>query len=134
MASYADRTDLARVGVRADVTADVDPDELDDALAKRTSFANGYLSKRYTLPLTEWGDDLRLCVAQLAAWDVMSANVGVQPDQVGDTTWLSRFEQALAWLRDVAASRVDPDGIVDSSSPSRARVGPIAYSDEPRGY
>ncbi len=114
---FATVDDLHQVGVRPVVLEDADPTEVSGALVKRTSFAEGYLSGsgRYTLPLTAWGDDLRLCVAQLAAWDIMTVSVGFDPESAANGNWRDRRDEALAWLRDIAAGKIAPIGVVDST-------------------
>jgi len=133
VAAYATRTDLAGCGLKAELTADVPTADLDAGLEKRSRFADGYLAKRYVLPLVAWGEDLTLAVCQLEAWDVLTTIVGFNPDDAANSNWKDRRDEALAWLKDVAASRVDPVGIVDSSATAE-RVGPIAWSNPPRGY
>ncbi len=130
---FAAVTDLHQVGVR-DV-ADADQTEVSGALVKRSVYAEGYLaaSGKYTLPITAWGDDLTLCVAQLAAWDIMTVAVGFDPESAANTNWIERRNEAQRWLEWVAAGKVSPVGIVDSS-PDVTESGFDIDSDTPRGW
>lgn len=136
MPRYAERADLAEVGLSSALTADVSTALLDATLDKRSKFADGYLaaSGRYTLPLTAWGDDLRLAVCQLAAWDVLTAVVGFNPEDASNSNWRDRRDEALAWLRDVAAGKVIPADVVDSS-PDVVEAGGVTAASLPlRGW
>ena len=66
MPRYATTTDLARIGIASNALASIDTAAKEDALDACSSLADGYLSGRYTLPLSAWADDLRLHVAGMA--------------------------------------------------------------------
>jgi phage gp36-like protein len=133
----ATATDLSQVGVPARLTKDLTGPEIDALLLKRSAFALGYVqsSGRYTLPLISWGDDLRLAVAQLTAWDIVAVAIGKSASADDEQTWIARRDEAIAWLRDVASGKVIPLDIVDSSA---ASVSPDVtmqiVSDEPLGW
>jgi phage gp36-like protein len=133
--AYADQSDLAQVGVRADVTSGVDSTTLDGILMKRSRFADGYLaaSGRYILPISAWGDDLRLAVCELSAYDALTAVIGMNPDDSANSNWIERKNDAMQWLRDVAAGKVVPVGIVDST-PSTSEGGASVSTDCRRGW
>jgi phage gp36-like protein len=121
--------------VRADITRDIVSADLDAMLDDRSRYADDYLvaSGRYTLPLTAWGGSLTLAVAQLTAWDVMTAIVGMNPDEAANGNWIERRNEAQRWLEGVAAGRVVPIGIVDSTPD--ATENPVAgASDTLRGW
>lgn len=132
--AYAVQTDLARVGLSPDLTANIPSATIDAALEARSRFVGGYLAAAgYTLPLVAWPADVTLCVCKLVAWDLMAGQSGIQPDQPGDATWKELRDEALAWLRDVQARRTRPDGIVDST-PAADEGGPECQTDTPRGW
>lgn len=114
----AEQADLVQVGLNAALIASLSSPTINGALDKRSTFALGYLeaSGRYTMPLTAWGDDLRLAVCQLVAWDLLTTLVGFNPDDAANSNWRDRRDEALAWLRDVAAGKVIPSGVVDSTA------------------
>jgi phage gp36-like protein len=111
---YADVTDLGRLGLRQLATAGLSVDDLNVALVAASEVADGYLRAQFRLPLVSWGSDLRRHVAMIAAWDILSAQRGFNPDSPGDQIWLARYQQALQWLKDVANGLLVPN-IVDST-------------------
>lgn len=133
MARYAEAADLAQVGLSSDLTTGIDAAVINGVLDKRSRFADGYLAGRWTLPLTAWGDDLRLAVCQLAAWDIMTTVVGMNPEDASNSNWRDRRDEALSWLRDVAAGKVTPVGIVDTT-PDVPEAGVSIGSEPLRGW
>lgn len=135
MPQYAAIADLAQVGVSSAVTtaAGISNADLDGTLLKRSVFADGYIGKRFLLPITAWGDDLRLAVAQLAAWDLMTTRVGMNPEAPSSMIWRDRRDEAIRWLEGVAAERIDPVGVVDST-PATIEAGPEVFTSKPRGW
>src|SRR5579859_1411594 len=111
---YADVADLGRLGLRQLATAGLSVDDLNAALVAASEIADGYLRAQYRLPLVAWGADLRRTVAMMAAWDILCAQRGFNPDSPGDQIWLLRYQQALQWLKDVANGLLSPN-IVDST-------------------
>ena len=133
MPQYATARDLGQLGLRRLATAGVPAEDIDAALLAASEVADGYLRAQYQLPLTDWGTDLRRHVAMIAAWDILSAQRGFNPDLPGDRVWLARYEQAIGWLRDVAGGLVTPN--VTDSARAKARVGaPRVLTKEPRGW
>jgi len=99
---------------------------IDAAIAWASSLANGYLRKRYTLPLISWGDDLRQQVAALATWQLMRKR-GFQPGSGADESVVMAKEDAMRWLRDVSLGHAELDGAVDST-PTIDEGGSLASS------
>lgn len=116
MTRYATTTDLTRLGLPSGALTNVPTATQEEALDAFSSKADGYLrTLGYTLPLTAWGDDLRLCVAHLVAYDLMVTR-GFSPGAGNDQNLRLRHEDALAWLHDVARGTVTPD--LTDSTPS----------------
>lgn len=135
MPQYAVIADLAQGGVSNANTSEIPAATLDAVLLKRSVYADGYLGKRYTLPILAWGDDLRLAVSQLSGWDVMAVVLQMNPEDAANSNWRDRRDEAQRWLEGVAAGRIVPTGIVDSSPAEGADVGgPECLSEEPRGF
>jgi len=111
---YATTTDLTRLGLASAALANVASEAQEDALDAASSFADGYLASRFGLPLSAWGDDLRSCVARLAAYDLMVTR-GYAPEAGRDDQLRLRYEDALRWLRDVAGGVVAPVGVTDAT-------------------
>ena len=115
MTRYATTTDFARLGLPATATTGIATASIEAALDAYAAVMDGYLQARgYVLPLTAWGDDLRRCNCQGAAWDILRVR-GYDPNAGGDEAVRLGHEDAMKWLRDVAAGRVTPSGVVDST-------------------
>lgn len=114
MPRYATTTDLARIGIAANTLASIETAAKEDALDACSSLADGYLSGRYTLPLSAWGDDLRLHVAGMAAFRLLAAR-GYDPNRGADAAIRLLWEDAIRWLERVAAGTVTPAGITDAT-------------------
>jgi hypothetical protein len=98
--STAPIAELGQFGISPEVTADpdapIDSAVLDGILQACSAQADGYLqsSGRITLPLTAWGVDLKMCVAKLAAWEIMAVRVGHNPDDPNNFVWRDRRDEA----------------------------------------
>jgi phage gp36-like protein len=87
---------------------------VDAAIAWASSQANGYLRKRYALPLIQWGDDLRQQVAALATWQLLRKR-GFQPGSGADDSVVMAKDDALRWLRDISVGHAELDDAIDST-------------------
>jgi phage gp36-like protein len=104
--SYATQQDLSdRFGADelAGLTDRAGSGEIDAAVVARalsdaTELVNGYLAKRYALPLSVAPDRLTGLVCDLARYALYTVD---PPDVVKD-----RRKDAIAWLRDIAAGVV----------------------------
>ena len=132
MPRYAELDDLARLGLKRLATAGLPDADLLAALDAASELADGYLRSQYLLPLISWGADLRRHVAMIAAWDVLTAQRGFNADAPAEQIWLTRYEQAIGWLRDVAKGLINPS-LVDSTP--RFRDGaPRVHTTFRRGW
>lgn len=114
MTRYATTTDLSRFGVASAALTGLSTATQEASLDAASSIADGYLGCRFGLPLSAWGDDLRRAVAMLAAYDLLSGR-GLDPRNGTDAHIRLRYEDALAWLRDVGRGHVDMQGVVDAT-------------------
>jgi phage gp36-like protein len=111
--------------------------EVDRIARKQTDVANSYLKQNpnVVLPLLSWGDDLRTYVADLVAYQLMKQR-GFNPES-SDQIVIDAKNDAIAWFKMVAAGKVTPDAIVDSTqtepSPPGAETAD-AYSEPLRGW
>lgn len=114
---FADRADLARFGLRAEVLGAIDAGDQDGALAAASSIARDYLSKVKDLPLVagQWPVSLRIRVCWIAAY-LLLVPKGFNPDGP-DQLLVKNYDRALAWLEDVAAGRVLLADPVDPPTP-----------------
>lgn len=132
---YAVRADLALLGVGARSLVAFSDEEIAEALAAASRFVDGYFRSRFKLPLLSWGRDLARVACTIAAYDLMVAR-GYNPDAGADANFRLRYEDAQAWLKDVANGRVTPS-VTDSSPGSSvgAPAGvPTVYTSSQRGW
>lgn len=133
--AYADRTDLVRLGLRAEALTGVSTTAQDAALEAASDVADSYLRARYALPLTAWGDDLRRAVAAIASLDIMTAR-GFNPSNGADDVLVQRSRDATSWLKDVAANRATVSG--GNTTPTATRharaSAPRVASTRTRGW
>ena len=117
---------LAESGIGADVT----DAELDHYLQAASELADSYLAnRRYVLPLTQWGNDLRSAVARIAAWNYLTTARGIDPVAGGHSALEKNHDAAIAWLRDVSKGIANLN--VAATSPVRKRHAvPQVISDD----
>lgn len=132
MSQYATRDDLARGGLRAAALSGVSTADQDAALVAASGEADGYLAKRYLMPLVAWGDDLRRRVVHIATFDLLATR-GYAPASGVDPLVAKRYDDAILWLRDAARGLVEPQGIVDST-PEIDEAAPLVSSDDAAGW
>jgi len=132
MPQYATIDDLAQLGLRKLATAGLTDADLNAALVAASETADSYMRSQFRLPLVSWGADLRRHVAMLAAWDILSAQRGFNPDSPGNDIWLARYEQALSWFKDVSRGIVSPN-VVDST-PAKRDGAPRVNTSPRRGW
>lgn len=137
MTEYASTDDLEDFGLPGDWITAVPEEAQLRAIARASALADGYLSARYTLPLTSWGEDLRGAVVDIATYYLCTSNVGYNPAQSStDQSIAERYSAATMWLRDVGSGKANPSGVVDSTAvtdPATSDVLTVA-SDAPRGW
>ena len=133
MAVYADRTDLARHGTSAQSLAQIDPAEQDEALLTMSAVADDYLRERFPLPLTAWSRSLRMHVAAMAAYELLSVR-GYNVDS-SDKILKERFDAAIAWLGRCTLGQLTPQGTVGTETETddgEAVWGGAAVASSPR--
>ncbi len=131
--AYATRTDLDAMGYPSATLAGVSTTIQDAALDAASSLVDGYLVRRFTLPLSAWGDDLRRAVVHIAAWDLLCRR-GFRPGDGADEAVRMRYEDAMSWLKDVSAGRVEPQGVTDASPAVAESFGVVVVSHPRRGW
>lgn len=78
-----------------------DPGVVATTLDDATGLINSYLTERYTLPLPTVPGTLKRCCVDIAMYQ-MSADCGVQTKEQRQ-----RYEDCIAWLKDVARGLVN---------------------------
>ena len=134
MTRYASTTDLGRLGVATQALSGLDAATREDALDACSSLADGYLSGRYTLPLSAWADDLRLHVAGMAAFRLLAAR-GYDPNRGADAAIRMLWDDAIRWLERVSSGSVTPAGIVDATPEEQEEIPHVAaVTNASRGW
>lgn len=113
--AYATRADLTTFSLPAGALGGVSADKQDAALEAASRFADGFLNVVYTLPLTEYGSDLRRAVCDIAAFILMKGR-GFSPETADADMLQSAERAATQWLQSIAAGKVKPYGLMDSSA------------------
>lgn len=135
LASYLTLNEYAKLSLLPAAFGAVASDVKEARISSRSRWADGYLGGQFELPLTAWADDLRHAVAMAVDWDLMSYR-GFNPEASADRVVLLRFEQAQAWLEQVALGKVTPM-VTDSSSGATAgnsSAGPVVITSPQRGW
>lgn len=133
---YCTPADLRGNALHAKVFAQFSDTEVDEIARKQTAIANSYLRQNpnVTLPLLRWGDDLRSIVCELVAYQLMKLR-GFNPES-SDQIIVDAKNDAFKWLAMVAAGKVTPDDMVDSTQSEPAPLDDMtaqAFSRPPRG-
>lgn len=126
---YAKVADVGVHAIQPEAIKSVSAAEQAACCLAATDEADGYLGGGKTLPLTAWGDDLTMQVAQIAAFRVLKRR-GFQPDGSDDLIVKGR-DDAISWLRGVGRGDIEPPGMIDST-PEVYEAGISVYSDTPR--
>lgn len=128
---YCTPADLASSSLTTKALSATTQDVQARACIDASNEADGYLARRYTLPLTAWPSDLRRKVAAVAGCDVLMQR-GFQP-QGPDEMIVMAKRDALTWLGRVGSGAVSPPGIADST-PTKRGAAPRLTSAASRGW
>ena len=134
MAGEVTSADRDLYGVKSSAFGSVSAATITAVLDARYQFAMGYFAAHFDLPLVTLDVTTKMCVCQLADYDLMSYR-GYNPEGI-DLVIRQRYEDWIAWLKLVAEGKVTPQ-VVDSSAGSEAGVStatPQFISDEQRGF
>ena len=112
---YCDREQLAQYGLPPKALSRFTLEEIDRGLEAASGLMDSYLRARYTLPIQRWGLELTHVCAGIASYTLMTSK-GFDPNLSADEQLRLRYEDAMAWLRQVRKGEVDP-GLTDSRSP-----------------
>lgn len=108
----------------------VDPTTITDAITNASSFCDGYIGKRFTLPLiAPFGADLQQAIVRIVTWEMLSGNVGgFRPSSGNNEALALNYEKTLVWLREVSTGMSSPPWI--DSSPDVDEEGPLSVSGQ----
>lgn len=119
MSQYAEAADLYALGLpQAALASGTDPTA---ALVAASGTADGYLRKRYTLPLTAWDEEITRRVCHLAAFDLLTTR-GTRPGDALDLV-TKRYDDAVKWFESVAKGLIEPS--VTDSTPTFDEQHPV---------
>lgn len=104
---------VADMSVPAKALAGIPTLTITNALARASSVADGYIRKRFNLPLKDYTQSLTQAVADIATWIVMKDR-GFNPEAESTKAIQGAYRDALDWLESVANNKIDP-AFVDST-------------------
>lgn len=125
-------------GLRAAaLPASITTAEIIAQVTSSSGVADSYMGSRFRLPISAWGVDLTAAVCKHAAFELVASQVGFNPEAGHNMVLLDRKTDAIRWFEQIAAGKVTPTGIVDST-PSAGPGGPSsaarAFSKRRRGW
>lgn len=126
MTQYATEGEFNALGAPADAFTTLPSTTIVSALVWASSVANSYLKKRYTLPLSAYGEDLKAAVVDIAKWRLVKRR-GFNPNSGQDGVIVESYKDAIAWLTLVAKGECELDGAVDAT-PTEDEAGPLVSS------
>jgi phage gp36-like protein len=113
VSQYGQPADLATFGMpSAALSAFTNADQV-AALVAASGYADGELSRRYTLPLTAYGTELTEAVCHIAVYKLLSKRGFDSPGE--GSSFRRQHDDSKAWLKRVGDGTLDPPGIVDST-------------------
>ena len=132
MSRYAEIEDLAVYGLPASWLAGISDADKNKALDSASSMLDDALNSRFELPLVSWGESLKRYACRIAAYELASTR-GFSPTDGSDALLRLNYQDALNFMRDFQAHRVNLHGVVDSSEDTD-EGGPFVDSDTSRNW
>lgn len=134
MARYATTAEFDEHGLRAAAVGTVSSTSKEAALDAASALADSYLCGRFATPLSRWGLDLTQRVCQIAAYELVSSQVGFNPEAGHNMVLVDRKNDAMRWLELVAKGAVTPTNLPVTSG-GQPPFSPVSVtSDPPRGW
>jgi phage gp36-like protein len=127
MVQYATEVEFLSQALPSEAFTGLPAGTIDKALQWASSYANSKIKKRYSLPLTSWGDDLRFAVCDIAALTLLRRR-GFKPGSGANVAVTDADKAARAWLQEISEGTAELDNCVDST-PDLDEAGPLAQSD-----
>lgn len=144
--AYCDTAALYIFGIRADALVDVPSADQEEALEAASETVDGYLRTAgygVPIPTASLTRDIKRAVCRIAAWDLLSEARGFAPssssDVNSDLAVRTNYEDAIAWLRDVAKGVIQPiplnsSGANADATPDAEEGGAVVVTEESRGW
>lgn len=130
MIQYATEEEFAIYGLPSAAYPNIASETVLAHIGAASAKANSYIPSRYSPPLTAWGTDLTEAVCHIAAWTLLSHVRGASPDDPAMMAIMKSHDDAITWLRDVAAGKAHLD--IVETAPS-AIAAPRIVTREKRG-
>jgi phage gp36-like protein len=111
---YCDQQSIRRYGLPAGALESVTDEEMLEVCLAATDECDSYLGAAFTLPLLQWGRDLRIHAAKMATMYLLDRR-GWDP-QGADAPIKMGHERAVRWLEQVAKGGLSPAGLIDSTT------------------
>lgn len=125
MTQYATTSDLGNLGLPSAALVNVSSTVQDAHLRAQGDRIDTYLRAHHTLPLTApYPREVVEANSVMAGYSILSSYRGFDPAGA-DENFRLRYEDAIAWLRDLAAGRAHLDEAADTTpatSEGRPRV------------
>lgn len=109
MSQYATQSELTSLQIPAAALAGVTASGInpDDHLVQASGKVDTYLRGRYSLPLTApYPNEIKMVTLQLAAYTIICAR-GFDANDPADVTFRMQYDDAIMWLREIAAGKVN---------------------------
>lgn len=106
---------------------------IESALTRWSRWLDGYLIRKFKLPLVSWEDDVRGAVTDLAAYQLIRVR-GFNPD-TGDATIVDAYKEAVKWANSIPLGTTPL--VVDSSggtTPGVNNLTPTVTTATQRGW
>lgn len=111
---YTETSDLTQYGIPEIALEGVSAVDRALACLAASDEAAGYLASAFTLPMVAWDRDLRMHGANMAVYTLIRPR-GYDPDSGQDTLIRDGYDRALKWLDRIAAGKLRPPGMIDST-------------------
>lgn len=131
MVQYATEGEFNDMGAPPEAFASLPSAVIVSALVWASSVANSYLKKRYSLPLSAYGEDLKSAVVDIAKWRLIKRR-GFNPNSGQDVVIADAYKDAIAWLTMVSKGDCELDGAVDTTEEDEAT--PLVSSETAESF
>lgn len=132
-AAYCTIAEIGTLGINPGAISDIELPRKTSAIATVSDYIDGFLAGQFTLPLVNWGQDLRQCAAVLVAAQLLrTRGTSYDPE---DSFWME-VKSKETWLQNIARRFVTPR-VIDSSPGAKVGVPssvPIIASAPGQGW
>jgi len=133
MAAYATVAQFRLLAPMAQAFVNMSDAQISATLEDNSRLADGYLMRKFVLPLVSWQGDLTRKIIDLSAWDLMVTR-GYNPE-TQDAVLETRYRMAMKWLESIPNATtplvVDSSG---STTPGTNTLTPTVSSATQRGF